>query len=75
MMSHGMCGGHKIAWALVVIGALNWGLVGFFDWNLVHAVLGSMPTLERAVYALVGISAVFSLFCGQCSMCKTAKKS
>jgi uncharacterized protein len=56
------------------VGALNWGLVGFFDFNLVNAILGSMPTLERVVYALVGLSALYSLLCCKCSMCKMAGK-
>lgn len=72
---HGsMCVGHKVAWALMFVGALNWGLVGFFDWNLVEALLGSMPTLERVVYAVVGLSALFSLLCCKCSMCKMGEK-
>lgn len=70
MMSPGMCTGHKIAWALVWIGAINWGLIGFFNFNLVNEILGGAPTIERVVYALVGLSAVFMLFCAKCSMCK-----
>ena len=70
MMSSGMCTAHKIAWALMFIGAVNWGLVGFFDFNLVNATLGSLPVVERIVYAVVGLSAIFSLFSGKCSMCR-----
>jgi len=44
-----------IAWVLVVIGALNWGLVGFFNFNLVTAIFSSMAYL---VYDLVGLSAL-----------------
>jgi len=73
MMSPGMCVGHKIAWVLVWIGAINWGLIGFFDFNLVNEILGGAPTVERVVYALVGLSAVFMLFCMKCSMCKMPK--
>lgn len=47
------------AFYLAMIGALNWGLVGLLNFNLVNAVLGSWPTLERLVYILVGISAVY----------------
>ena len=50
-----------LAWALVVIGALNWGLVGFFDWNLVTAVLGDMTTASRVVYDLVGVAGLAML--------------
>lgn len=61
---------HKIAWVLVLIGAINWGLIGFFEYNLVHAVLASMPMVERAVYAIVGVSAIAVLFTKKCTMCK-----
>lgn len=49
---------HVVTFALVIIGAANWGLVGLFNFNLVHAVLGSVAGLERLVYVLVGVSAV-----------------
>jgi uncharacterized membrane protein YuzA (DUF378 family) len=65
-----MCVGHKIAWALVIIGAVNWGLIGFFEYDLVHAVVGTAPTVERVIYALVGLSGIFMLFMKQCTMCK-----
>lgn len=47
---------------LIVIGGLNWGLVGLLKFDLVKAVLGDMTTLARVVYALVGVSAVYWLF-------------
>jgi hypothetical protein len=52
---------------LVVVGALNWGLVGigmFVDanWNLVSLVLGSIPTLEAVVYLLVGLAGLYELY-------------
>jgi hypothetical protein len=55
---------HMIAFILLIIGGLNWGLVGIgglasSDWNVVHLILGGMPALEWLVYILVGISAVF----------------
>jgi uncharacterized protein len=46
-----------IAWVLVVIGALNWGLVGFFSFDLVSALLGS-GMAAKVVYDLVGLSAI-----------------
>jgi len=55
----------KVAWALVIIGALNWGLVGFFDWDLVAKIFGDMSTLSRIVYDLVGLSALYLLFAGK----------
>ncbi|MBI4139277.1 DUF378 domain-containing protein [Candidatus Uhrbacteria bacterium] len=65
-----MCGVHKVAWILVIVGALNWGLVGAFNFNLVNTILGAWPTVERIVYVLVGLSAVSMFFCGACKACK-----
>lgn len=48
-----------VAWVLVLVGGLNWGLVGFFDWNLVNALFGSWSSVERVVYALVGLAALY----------------
>lgn len=47
---------------LVIIGALNWGLVGFFNFDLVAAIFGEMTAFTRIIYALVGISAIYLLF-------------
>jgi len=47
---------------LIVIGGLNWGLVGFLKFDLVATILGNMTMLSRLVYALVGISAIYQLF-------------
>lgn len=46
---------------LVVIGGLNWGLVGFFKYDLVAAIFGDMSTLSRIVYDLVGLAALYQL--------------
>jgi uncharacterized membrane protein YuzA (DUF378 family) len=68
-----------IAKILVIVGGLNWGLVGVgmilgkeSAWNLVTMLLGSMPTLEAVVYILVGISAILMIFRCKCKMCCTA---
>lgn len=50
-----------IAFVLVIIGALNWGLVGFFEYDLVKAIFGDMTTISRIVYSLVGLSALYML--------------
>lgn len=50
-----------IAWVLIVVGGLNWGLVGVFDYNLVDSLFGVDATLSNIVYALVGLAAVYSL--------------
>lgn len=51
-----------IAWLLVIIGGLNWGLIGFFQFDLVAEIFGAMSTVARIVYALVGLSALLLLF-------------
>jgi uncharacterized protein len=51
-----------IAFILVIIGALNWGLVGFFDWNLVTVIFGTMPMVGRVIYALVGLAGIYMIF-------------
>ena len=45
--------------ALVIVGGLNWGLVGILNFDLVAAVLGDMSAFARIVYALVGVAAVY----------------
>jgi uncharacterized membrane protein YuzA (DUF378 family) len=52
---------HIVAMALVMVGALNWGLVGGFGFNLVAALLGK-GTLANSVYVLVGLAALFLVF-------------
>ncbi len=49
-----------VARILVVIGALNWGLVAF-DFNLVSLIFGGMPTLEMIIYILVGLAGIWEL--------------
>lgn len=49
-----------IAFILVIVGALNWGLVGLFDFDLVARIFGEMTTLTRVVYVLVGLSAIIT---------------
>jgi uncharacterized membrane protein YuzA (DUF378 family) len=51
-----------IALVLVIVGGLNWGLVGAFNFDLVNAILGSIPTLQNIVYILVGLAAVYMLY-------------
>lgn len=52
-----------VAWLLVVIGGLNWGLVGAFDFNLVEKIFG-VGTVTMIVYILVGLSAIWMLILG-----------
>ncbi|MDA1197052.1 MAG: DUF378 domain-containing protein [Nanoarchaeota archaeon] len=55
MVSTGM---KKTALWLTIIGGLNWGLIGLFNFNLVQTLLGSIPLVEKIVYIAVGLSAV-----------------
>ena len=54
---------HMFTYTLMVIGAVNWGLVGLFgaDFNVVAMLLGAWPMLERVVYILVGASALIEV--------------
>ena len=52
---------HMVTYLLVIVGALNWGLVGLLDMNLVTMLFGSMPSVEKLVYVLVGASAVYEV--------------
>lgn len=48
-----------LALVLVIVGGLNWGLVGIFKFDLVATIFGDMSALSRIVYALVGLAAVY----------------
>ncbi len=50
-----------IALVLVIIGAINWGLIGLFEFDLVATLFGAMSTVSRIVYTLVGIAGLWSL--------------
>lgn len=51
----------KIALILIIIGAINWGLIGFFNFDLVAAIFGNMSIISRIIYALVGISGLWGI--------------
>ena len=51
----------KVALVLIIIGAINWGLIGFFKFDLVAAIFGQMSVLSRIIYALVGISGLWGI--------------
>ena len=51
-----------IAMVLVIVGGLNWGLVGLFGFDLVAALFGSIPVLQNIVYILVGLSAAYMIY-------------
>ena len=70
---------------LIIIGGINWGLIGIgmllgvgVEWNLVKLLLGSMPMVEALVYVLVGLSAILKIGFSakkhsKCNMCCSAK--
>lgn len=69
------CSVHGIAYVLVLVGAVNWGLVGLGGFigrnlNLVNLLLGSWPMVEWVVYILVGLSALAMLSQRSCSYCQ-----
>ncbi|HCW32797.1 MAG: hypothetical protein UT36_C0006G0041 [Candidatus Peregrinibacteria bacterium GW2011_GWF2_39_17] len=67
------CPVHKIAGILILVGALNWGLVGAFNFNLVNVLVGAWPIVERVIYIVVGLAAIAMAFMCQCKACKTDK--
>lgn len=51
----------KIALVLIIIGAINWGLIGIFQFNLVEAIFGNMTIMARIIYGLVGVSGLWGI--------------
>jgi len=62
----------KIVGALAIVGALNWGLVGIFNFNLVEQLFGMETAVTRIVYGLVGLSGLMLLlsYFMVCPACK-----
>jgi len=50
-----------VSFILLIVGGLNWGLIGLFDFNLVAMLFGKIAILERIIYILVGVAAVYGL--------------
>lgn len=70
---------HMIAWILLIIGGLNWLLIGVGgfaggNWNVVDLILGSWPSVEWIVYILVGLSAIYELITHwkNCKVCSSS---
>ena len=51
----------KLAYTLLWVGGINWGLIGLFGYNLVDAILGQWPGLVQIIYILVGLAALYSI--------------
>jgi len=50
-----------VVWILLIVGGLNWGLIGFFEYNLVAAIFGPMTVVTRFIYILVGLAALYDV--------------
>lgn len=46
---------------LMIIGAINWGLIGLFEFNLVDAIFGDMSLISRIIYILVGLAGLYGI--------------
>lgn len=51
-----------IAFVLVIVGGLNWGLVGIMNWDLVAKIFGTIPMVQKVIYILVGLSALYMIY-------------
>ncbi len=51
----------KLILILMIIGGINWGLIGFFNFNLVSAIFGGMKIIERIIYAAVGLASLWGI--------------
>jgi len=51
---------HKVALTLTIIGAINWGAIGLFDFNLVEGIFGT-DVLTRVIYSIVGIAGLINI--------------
>ncbi len=51
----------KVALIFTIIGAINWGLIGIFDFNLVSAIFGEASILSRIIYTIVGITGLINI--------------
>ena len=50
-----------VALSLVIIGAVNWGLIGFLQFNLVDTIFMTIPAISRIIYSLVGLAGLYCL--------------
>ena len=62
MQGKGNKGLHMVAWVLVIIGGLNWLLVGLFNWDVGEIFGGTDAMISKIIYILVGLGALYELF-------------
>lgn len=72
------CTPSTIGYYLVILGAINWGLVGLSDFtamnlNVVSLLVGGMPALESLIYIIIGIAGVVTCYGCRCSTCKACR--
>lgn len=51
-----------VAYVLVIIGGINWGLIGFFNYNLIDGIFGFDSVISHIIYALVGLAALYMIY-------------
>ncbi len=59
-----------VAWTLALIGALNWGVIGLFEFNIVERLFGAGTLIEQVVYIVIGLAGLVCLFGCCCKTCK-----
>lgn len=52
---------NNIILILIIVGALNWGLIGFFQFDLVASIFGNMSVFSRIIYSIIGISGLYAI--------------
>lgn len=52
---------YKTALTFVIIGAINWGLIGFFNFNLISAIFGADTFMTNLIYSIVGVAGILSI--------------
>jgi uncharacterized membrane protein YuzA (DUF378 family) len=62
---------HIVAFTLLVLGGINWGVVGLWDYDLLQLVFPDMTVVQRVIETLIGVSAIYLLFThkGDCKVC------
>ena len=51
-----------IAFILVIVGGLNWGLIGFFNYDFIEVIFGTLSTVSKVIYSLIGLSALWMIY-------------
>jgi uncharacterized membrane protein YuzA (DUF378 family) len=66
---------HMIAFVLVIVGGVNWGIFGLFNHDLIEDIFGNWPTFAEIIYTLVGIAAVYlaATHMNDCKVCSAKK--